>query len=431
MPLVEAETSNLTWEEEQAQYANEGYRSEQRYRHSSMSEEQYQGAINAVKKAYQLTNISFTPLRPIAYNIGTYQPNYSYKGMIYSSVKEIGTYVGNSISFHTFMTAIHNPRSRIYTDRIDEAPYHGKNCRSYYGTVCSSLVSYALGLFPVYGSFDFASSEEMEELEYSQLDSLHIADVLWRSGHVAIVTNVVRDADDRIVSIEISEALQNGCKRRSAPRSSFLRSIAPTFKKALRYKDLKSNLFYSSAPEFVTVLDEEPLPFVYNSDICVDKGDRSCYFVGDKVTLNILSSGDVVEIFKDGLIYSVIDVTSEDVQLSDLGYGQYQARLIAGGRSSDFTSWFVVDRTIHPSLEEMKLYFNSENATPISAFVCDRTGGRISNVTNTICRQFTEEEINSGYMEIPQERLLTDNPYFIVTFATDFGKISTTPIEWK
>ena len=116
VPLVEAVASNLTWEQEQVQLVEEGFRSEQRFCPPSMSEEQFLGAINAVKKAYQMTDITFTPLQSIAYNIGTYQANVTYKGMIYSSVKELGTFVGPNVSFHTFMTAIHNPRSRIYTD---------------------------------------------------------------------------------------------------------------------------------------------------------------------------------------------------------------------------------------------------------------------------------------------------------------------------
>ena len=176
--LVEAfeQVPDYSWIEEQNRLEEEGLRSEQRFRHPSMSEEQYQGAINAVKKAYQLTDITFCPLQPIAYNTGTYLASETYKGMIYSSVKEIGTYVGSYISFYTFMTAIHNPRSRIYTDRIDESPYHGTNCRSYYGTVCSALVSYALGVD--FGSYDFVASDEMEELDYSNIEEFHLADGL-------------------------------------------------------------------------------------------------------------------------------------------------------------------------------------------------------------------------------------------------------------
>ena len=196
--LVEASdpSSDRTWEEKQTQLEEDGLRSEQRFRHPSVGEEQYMGAINAVKKAYQLTDIAFTPLLPIAYNTGIYQPEYTYKGMIYSSVKEIGTYVGSNISFHTFMTAIHNPRSRIYTERIDQSPYNGTNCRSYYGTVCSDLVSYALGITPIYRSYDFVASDEMEELDFSDHNAFHLADVLWTDGHVALITDVVRDSDD-------------------------------------------------------------------------------------------------------------------------------------------------------------------------------------------------------------------------------------------
>ena len=238
LPLIEAsdQSSDYTWIEEKVRLEEEGLHSEQRFRHPSMSEDAYQGAINAVKKAYQLTDITFTPLRSIAYNVGIYQPETAYQGMIYSSVKETGTYVGSNVSFHTFMTAIHNPRSRIYTDRIDEPPYHGTNCRSYYGTVCSGLVSYALGLN--YGSFDFVASDEMEELDYSNVEGFHIADVLWRSGHVALITDVVRNENDSIVSIEVSEALQNGCKKHFVSRSVFESRIAPSFKKVFRYKSL-------------------------------------------------------------------------------------------------------------------------------------------------------------------------------------------------
>ena len=431
IPLFEAEASNLTWEEEQAQLEENGLRSEQQYRHPSMSEEQYQGAINAVKKAYQLTNITFTPRNPIAYNTGTYQPNETYKGMIYSSVKELGTYVGNNISFHTFMTAIHNPRSKIYTEKIDEAPYHGTNCCSYYGVVCSSLVSYALGLFPISTTYDFGAAEEigeMEELDYSNIDGFHIADVLWRPGHVAIITNVVRDRNDSVVSLQVSEAIQSGCRRRTVSRSVFQESIAPTFKKALRYKHLELN-DYSSVPEFVTVFDESPVPFEYNEDICVDRGDESCYFVGEDVILNLASPKGTVEIYKDGILLSLVDVESIDLRLTDLDYGTYQARIIGDGKSSEFTSWIMVDRSIVPSAKEMKVYFDSENSTPVSITFCGINGGRSYSAAETICRSFTEDEIAGGFMDIPSSKRI--RPYFMIVFATEYGNISTTPIKWE
>lgn len=408
--------------------AKTGNYSEQQYRHPSLTEEEFVGAINAVKKAYQLTDLSFTPLNPIKSNVGTYQANTTYKGMIYSSVKEIGTYVGSHISFHTFMTAIHNPRSRIYTDRIDEPPYHGTNCRSYYGTVCSDLVSYALGLN--YGSFDFVVSDEMEELDYSDVEGFHIADVMWKSGHVALITDVVRDQNDCVVSIEVSEALQNGCKKRFVTRSVFESRIAPTFKKVFRYKRLDKNVDYEPAAEFVPVFDEVEVPFEFNDDICVDKGDRSCYFVGEEVVLNILSPGEVLEVYKDGILMSTISIESGDVRLTDLDYGLYQARLVQSDGYNDFTSWIVVDCTIEASKDEMTISFSSENSCPVSISFCDRSGSRKYPYTDILCRSFTEEEVSHGSIWIPQDKIKSDRQFFKITFETEFGKISTTPIKW-
>lgn len=135
-----------------------------------------------------MTDITFTPRNPIDYNSGTYQPGTTYKGLIYSSVKETETYVGENVSFHTFITAVKNPQSKLYTERVDQYPYHGVNCKAYYGTVCSGLVSYALGLVPRYATFDFPESDLMDIVDYSLPENLQIADVLWRDGHVALIT---------------------------------------------------------------------------------------------------------------------------------------------------------------------------------------------------------------------------------------------------
>ena len=431
IPLIEADASNLAGEDKQKLLEKEGVRSEQQYRHPSLSEEAYQGALNAVKKAYQLTDIAFTPLKPIANNIGTYLADSTYMGMIYSSVKEIGTYVGSNISFHTFMTAIHNPRSKIYTDWINRKPYHGTNCRAYYGTVCSALVSYALGLMPILASYDFPVFDEMEELDITDTDVFHLADVLWRKGHVAIITDVIRDSKDRVILLEVSESVANGCRKYTVKRGSIPGSIGNRYKKLLRYTHLEDNTAYTPAPEFVSVLDENPVQFVYNDDICVDKGDRSCYFVGESVTLNLLSPGDSVQVFKDGALYSSIPVEKENIRLSGLDFGMYQARIFQGERNSDYTTWIMVDKTVVPSVDEMKVYFGSENSTPVSLFFCSKAGGRGYTVNESICRRFSEEEITDGYLTVPSEKMKDDISYFTITFATEFGNIATTPIEWK
>ena len=172
-----------------------------------------QGQLNAVKKAYQMTDLVFTPLQPIGLQNGIFESGVSYKGVMYSSTKELETFVGNDISIYTLMTAIHNPKSKIYTEDISKPPYHGLNCRAYYGSICSSFVSYALGIETRYWANDFPLSDKMQEIDYSVLENLQVADVLWRDGHVAMITVIERDSAGQVVQLEISECAGVGCKR--------------------------------------------------------------------------------------------------------------------------------------------------------------------------------------------------------------------------
>ena len=71
------------------------------------------GASNAVKKAYQMADIVFFPKTDFSANSRQYSAGKRYKGLVYSSVKEINTYIGTDVSFHTFMTAVNNPKSKL------------------------------------------------------------------------------------------------------------------------------------------------------------------------------------------------------------------------------------------------------------------------------------------------------------------------------
>ena len=109
------------------------------------------GMRNAMRKAKQLSNIQWTPLADIPANDGyVFANGTTYTGMPYSSVKECMKFVGKDVSFRTFMTAVHNPYSLLYTENVSAEnsqsgygfEYHGENCASYYGDVCSSLDGY-------------------------------------------------------------------------------------------------------------------------------------------------------------------------------------------------------------------------------------------------------------------------------------------------
>lgn len=389
------------------------------------------GSLNAIKKAYQMTDILFTPLLPIEANTRTYDKGKEYKGMIYSSVKELGTSVGSNVSFHTFMTAIHNPRSKIYTEKIDAAPYHGTNCKSYYGTVCSGLVSYALGLN--YGSYDFPVSKLMVEISSNCIDSIHIADVLWKSGHVALITNVVKDEGGHVTEVEICEAVQSGCRRYTVKSEKYPSLMTSSFNKIYRYKELYKNVNYTPVPEFVPVLDEYPVSFVYNDDLCVDKGDKSCYLEDEDVTVNIMHDYESLEIYKDNELFMTVNATSDkDVVLKNLKYGDYKARICHGDmhKMSDFTYWKVVNIELTPDRPNGRLYFKSANAKAFKLSFTNINGSRKYPHTELYSHNLTEDELIRGFLEIPKEMTKKDYPYIHFSFSTEYGRIINRPINW-
>lgn len=383
------------------------------------------GVINTVKKAYQLTDLTFTPVNNLTYNIGTYYKNTHYKGMIYSSVKEFDLYVGNDVSVYTFMTAIQNPRSKLYTDEVNKYPYHGINCCSYYGTTCSAFVSYSLGLPNILFSCDFPFSKLMKRLESFNVDSLHVGDVLWRKGHVALITGLSKDELGHVNALEISEAIQQGCVRNIVTSKRFLEMMGTDYSSVYRYLEIDRNLEFKSISEFVPVLGEKINSFSYNNFLCVDKGDKSCYLEREEVVVNIFQDVDRLEIYKNNELYQVIDVRGNiDISLGQLPYGDYKARVSWDNNVSDFTCWKVVNVETKYDRKSGVLYFKSLNAIPFKLRGANLAGDRSSIILNRI---ISKNEREQGYIVIPKDSITESFPYLHVSFKTDYGKIIDIP----
>lgn len=388
------------------------------------------GKLNAIRKAYQLTEFHFIPRDFIDYCTGTYIPDVDYKGVMYSSTKEIGTSVGNNVSFYTFATAIRNPRSKLYTEHINEPPYHGVNCRAYYGTVCSELVSYALGIYG-YASYDFADSESMVDICYESPEDVEVADVIWRDSHVSIITDIRKNKLGIVEMVEISEAIHTGSVTKKYDRASFDNFINRFSQRVFRYVFLENNIEYVACPDLVPVLEEEPATFVYNDKICVDKGDKSNYLVGEDVIINVFAQYDSVVVYKDNLRYTsfIGDLGLSDVPLPNLGYGSYKAFLYDGNSGRQSTSWIVVDFNVLYDSDGTKVLFGSRNAIPFAVKLCKRSGSRGCSANQLFFKEFTNEEISSGVVLIPHDRVLEGYSYVQVMFKTEFGIASTSPIK--
>lgn len=393
------------------------------------------GASNAVKKAYQMADIVFFPKTDFSANSRQYSAGKRYEGLVYSSTKEINTYIGEDISFHTFMTAVNNPKSKLYTEKLNESPYHGINCRAYYGTVCSGLVSYALGFKENYRSYDFVISDRMYTVPNANSDSVMVADVIWQSGHVALVTQILKDSQGKTTSIEITEAIQSGV-RRKIHSSETIDQFFSGGKRLLRYRDLAQNTEYYPQTNFVAVEGEVLQAFQYNDDLCPDKGDKSCYRTDEKVLLNASKPGLAVEIYNDEKLLGKFQSDgSGNIVLNESEKGNYKARILTDGYNGDFVYWKVVDIDVRVDKSNSRIYFNSSNSRPVYFEFCSVAGFRPENYKKIYTHRFTEEELQKGYIEVEPPSQTADSKgrtytYVKVHFECEYGRVINKPIEW-
>lgn len=393
------------------------------------------GALNAIKKAYQMTDICFTPIDSFVANPDkTYYGGKKYQGIVYSSVKELHSFVGIDVSFHTFMTALHNQRSVMYTENVSKPPYHGVNCGAYYGTVCSGLITYALGLNVYQKSYDVGHSDLMQLVSEQSANGIQLADVLWRKGHVALITAIKRDSKTgRVVQVEISQALHRGCYRSwKNSEKSFNEMLRKGKWKIYRYKYLNQNTEYTPLTNFVAVGNEKLTPYKYNDEICTSRGDKACYIVGDEVVLNIASGYKEIEIYKDTKLYRTLKIGKDvDITVSGLPYGDYKARVVNGQKKSDYTYWKVIDVNVKTDRKKGIIHFNSSNSSPVYAEFCSAHGG--TRPTSGVF-ELTETDIKNGYIKVNRYtnklREKLQNKYVRVHFECDYGRVTNQPINW-
>jgi len=163
-----------------------------------------QGQINIVKRARQMTEIEWIPLRTI--RSWREHPNFeagmTYKGIPYG--RPIN-HVPVDISLEEFINAVNDLDSRMYTSnstRDSVAPF--------YSTDCSAFVSYAWGV-PRHWTWEFP---QIADNIGNNLHDIEVGDILNNPHiHVVLVTDIVKESDE-IISIEISEAFGKISRRR-------------------------------------------------------------------------------------------------------------------------------------------------------------------------------------------------------------------------
>ncbi len=179
---------------------------------SSVSTRSWQKRVAA--HAGLLSSVKWTPVADTlpTRKGGFFEKGIEYVGVPYSSVRSEGRNIGFDIALRTFLAAVENPSSVIYTENLS-----GKvpNAAAYYGSVCSAYTSYALGC-----GFPEVSRRYGPEIKTGVVlvhpQSAHeaqVGDVIYTphatktsGSHVEIITDVKRDQDGRVRSVRVEES---------------------------------------------------------------------------------------------------------------------------------------------------------------------------------------------------------------------------------
>ena len=371
-----------------------------------------------IARSRQLTDFKWTPIRDVPTylrNVGnTVLPaGVEVTGFPYSSTELTDKFFAENVSFESFLSAIPNPDSKLY------APGHGAfNCCNF-GIVCNGLARYAFGIARRVSTKCWATIPGMrcvaKKQEYT-VDDIELCDVLYAFGegrnHVALITDILRDENENIALMEVSEAIRPSCARRQFTPEEF-------YEKYKLFALWRYDLI-DSVPD----LDEDIDKMLRESGIekktpkiSVDNGDKSNYLVGEDVLISVFSDeDDVVEISRGGQLIEEIKVGARAVLPRRLGRGYYVARLKNANESVEFC---VNKAKIGFSVENRELSVSADPCDPQSEIVyMDFRIDGVGCASLAKYEELTDEEKQSGTFTRP---IPSDGKNFKVYFRNKYG----------
>ena len=345
----------------------------------SLLKRECSGIETARRRARQLVEIKWTPCKSVPSCYGFYPKDQEQTSIPYSFAYMTNTHIGTQVSLHTFMTALQNPYSVIYSENLGKAPYYGSSDSApYYGSTCSNSLMYVLGIDPPYYSRMVERIPGMERAIEQTPGSIELCDVLWRQGHLMMVYDIQRNENGEIIKVVIFETTRNNQIDTWFNEMTFDDFVIYWRKAGIiryQYSKLNENTDYSLSV-FVPLDDEPSYPYNYNYDICPTLGDRCSYLEGCPVDLAILSDYySRVLLYRNGEYYDTVDVKIPITTFYNLPYGEYRACLVRDGIRSGFTCFEVIDVDIEARVDSVfHILFSSKNGSAIYVSLCNSKG---------------------------------------------------------
>lgn len=315
------------------------------------------GTENFLSRAAQCLNITYATTSTLPAQKGDIEIGTQVKGVVYSSTREESLYVPNAVSFETYITALQDPYSYIYT-RVSKV----KNSKTYYGTVCSAFAGYCYDLPCIYTTNQLGKLDTMEKLEGQNIDDMQLGDMFLRANkHVRVIVGIERDGEGHVVNVTEAEAAPPYVRTKTWTRQGVLQDMRDNGYVIYRYSKLKDVPF-----EYSQWADPQHVPDALC--LCPRRGNKSNWPYGETVEIDVTDPGDYgyIKLYKDGVMVDSSAIPSSLCMKYDgLESGKYEACLSNGKTKSESVSFIVVDTDVAVEMlndGQIKIYHSSSNA---------------------------------------------------------------------
>jgi hypothetical protein len=368
-------------------------------------------------RAHILSRVKWTPVADTMPNRrgGFFTKGQEYTGVPYSSVKSIGRYIGFDIGLRTFLAAVENPLSVLYTETLV-----GKtdNAAAYYGTVCSSYTSYALrcGIPEVSRRQGPSVSKGVVLVHPQSAQAAQPGDVIYTppatessGSHVEMVTAVTKDDQGHVVSVLVEESTPPTTRITSRLAADFEKHLATRNKQLFRVTDPDAwrGANRAESLRFPNYEADAATPTI-NRTLLLDLGDWAPYEKGQAVKINIMDRDALgvksLVIQRGGAVVEEIPLKSTGVvERTFTTCGDYTAHVVRPDGSASPACEFAVctldlqlPTASKPLSDELKVGFHSENMDVIAIFLHSESDsyGRHSLFVS-------EEERRAGSFTVP------------------------------
>lgn len=371
-------------------------------------------------------------------------------GVPYSDVAETRKYVPNYVSLRTFMTAVKNRRSLLYTEELSNntskygITYKSGHRRAYYGTVCCGFTNWVMGSDVMYlsGAYGENAIPGLSTVANATANTVRPLDFVWSDGHISIITDILKDEFNNVRFIVWGEMAAPYPHRTIYTPEEFEARLLTSGGYVVHRWDGWGGLQEPSESEYSQYLlgqtRKEP---EWGGDIMCFAGDYAAFAEGETIHLNARRNSVYtgVELYKNDVLLQTIDITElsadtivtpndedwVDVNLTtlNLAYGKYKARLTDGTNTTDYTYFEIIGITMSAtkSGNTVTIAFGSSNGTPVSVEQVRNNG--FPNTTNGKYHAITEEEVTAGTMTLNWAYNSTYK-YLLMLVRGDYGTVA-------